>query len=97
LKSQGLYRILTANKKVTKCEVLFTVIPASEARRESFLKPRKDSGQAGMTDKEIPRVNFIYATLRIISLSSIKSHASAAYYSGCDKISLYFIKKSRRV
>ena len=27
------------------------VIPASRARRESFRKERKDSGQAGMTDK----------------------------------------------
>src|SRR3990172_3393029 len=26
-------------------------IPASKARRESFRKDRKDSGQAGMTDK----------------------------------------------
>jgi len=28
-----------------------TVIPASKARRESFQKTRKDSGQAGMTNK----------------------------------------------
>jgi len=27
------------------------VIPASEARRESFREDQKDSGQAGMTDK----------------------------------------------
>jgi hypothetical protein len=35
---------------VKKLEV---VIPASEARRESFSKTKKDSGQAGMTDKEL--------------------------------------------
>jgi len=29
---------------------LTVVIPASKARRESFLKTKKDSGQAGMTD-----------------------------------------------
>ncbi len=29
------------------------VIPASEARRESLLKDKKDSGQAGMTDEEL--------------------------------------------
>lgn len=33
------------------------VIPASEARRESFLEDQKDSGQAGMTTGEaIPRL-----------------------------------------
>ena len=31
------------------------VIPASEARRESFIKSRKDSGQAGMTAKKVNR------------------------------------------
>jgi hypothetical protein len=30
-------------------KTLNIVIPASEARRESFFKTKKDSGQAGMT------------------------------------------------
>jgi len=36
LKSQGLNRSSAENKEVTKREVFFTVIPASEARQESF-------------------------------------------------------------
>jgi hypothetical protein len=36
----------TAGRPLFEC-LFFSVIPASEARRESF---RKDSGQAGMTE-----------------------------------------------
>jgi hypothetical protein len=34
------------------------VIPASEARRESFWEALKDSGQAGMTNTEINIITF---------------------------------------
>jgi hypothetical protein len=37
----------TAGRPLFEC-LFFSVIPASEARRESF---RKDSGQAGMTNR----------------------------------------------
>jgi hypothetical protein len=51
LKTEGLRNMFTANEEVTASELLFVVIPASKARRESLREDRKDSGQAGMTDK----------------------------------------------
>ncbi len=43
-----IYRQLRNSLKVNSSN---TVIPASEARQESFLKARKDSRQAGMTER----------------------------------------------
>jgi len=42
--------VVQATEEFTKSELLYRVIPASEARQESFRRSRKDSGQAGMTD-----------------------------------------------
>ena len=63
MKSQGFSLSGAENREVTKSEILFIVIPASEARRESFFE--KDSGQAGMTDNTISIVRFL-TTLRVM-------------------------------
>jgi len=50
LKLRDLNNIFAVKGIASYLKLLFHVIPASEARRESFFL-RKDSGQAGMTEK----------------------------------------------